>query len=101
MRISQLAQRCGVPATTLRFYEGAGLLPADRTGRCDLKCGFLTPAERAGAVATLAAAAEQQCCSFFDFRLHLDGQALHLDVRAPVDGAALLAELFGDENAAG
>ncbi|KIF78202.1 MerR family transcriptional regulator, partial [Streptomyces sp. 150FB] len=31
MRISQLAERCGVPATTLRFYEGAGLLPAGRT----------------------------------------------------------------------
>ncbi|WP_416316268.1 MerR family DNA-binding transcriptional regulator [Streptomyces sp. S584] len=31
MRISQLAERSGVPATTLRFYEGVGLLPADRT----------------------------------------------------------------------
>ncbi|WP_367126498.1 MerR family transcriptional regulator [Streptomyces phytohabitans] len=31
MRISQLAARSGVPATTLRFYESAGLLPADRT----------------------------------------------------------------------
>ncbi|MFB4304510.1 MerR family transcriptional regulator [Actinomadura sp. GTD37] len=30
MRISQLAERSGVPATTLRFYEGAGLLTADR-----------------------------------------------------------------------
>src|SRR6478735_9410628 len=30
-RISQLAARSGVPATTLRFYEEAGLLPADRT----------------------------------------------------------------------
>ncbi|MET7827091.1 MerR family DNA-binding transcriptional regulator [Streptomyces sp. NPDC005386] len=29
-RISQLAERCDVPATTLRFYEEAGLLPADR-----------------------------------------------------------------------
>ncbi|MEU1301314.1 MerR family transcriptional regulator [Streptomyces shenzhenensis] len=31
MRISQLAERSGVPATTLRFYEGSGLLPAGRT----------------------------------------------------------------------
>jgi MerR family transcriptional regulator, copper efflux regulator len=31
MRISQLAERSGVPATTLRFYESAGLLTADRT----------------------------------------------------------------------
>ncbi|MCO6005412.1 MerR family DNA-binding transcriptional regulator [Actinoallomurus purpureus] len=30
-RISQLAKRSGVPATTLRFYETAGLPPADRT----------------------------------------------------------------------
>ncbi|MFJ9417826.1 MerR family transcriptional regulator [Streptomyces sp. NPDC101227] len=31
MRISQLAERTGVPAATLRFYESAGLLPAGRT----------------------------------------------------------------------
>ncbi len=31
MRISQLAERSGVPASTLRFYETAGLLPAGRT----------------------------------------------------------------------
>ncbi|QFG27127.1 MerR family transcriptional regulator [Actinomadura sp. WMMB 499] len=31
MRISQLAERTGVPATTLRYYEDAGLLPAGRT----------------------------------------------------------------------
>ncbi|WP_408994830.1 MerR family transcriptional regulator [Streptomyces sp. 1268] len=31
MRISQLAGRTGVPATTLRFYESAGLLPAERS----------------------------------------------------------------------
>ncbi|WAL69703.1 MerR family transcriptional regulator [Amycolatopsis cynarae] len=250
MRISQLAERSGVPATTLRFYEAAGLLPADRSpsgyrlygedaierlafigaakhlglpleevsellavwesgacaevkadlrpriaariadaearaaelsaftvtlhralehldalpdrsGRCDPECGFPTsaaparpvdvavlpgrraaereterwrsapvacsldgdglaertaqwrrlvdgavgretgegvhltlPADRAGAIAALAVA-EQQCCPFFDFRLHLDGSVLHLQVRAPSDGAALLTELFG------
>ncbi|MBO0822512.1 MAG: heavy metal-responsive transcriptional regulator [Actinobacteria bacterium] len=31
LRISQLAERCGLPASTLRFYEDAGLLSADRT----------------------------------------------------------------------
>ncbi|MGH3096220.1 MAG: MerR family transcriptional regulator [Streptosporangiales bacterium] len=31
MRISQLATRTGVPASTLRFYETIGLLTADRT----------------------------------------------------------------------
>lgn len=262
MRISQLAERVGVPATTLRFYETSGLLPADRTasgyrlygedaverlafigaakhlglpleeiaellsvwesgacrevkadlrpriasrlaaaeertaelaaftatlraalehldalpdrtGRCDPQCGFLSPikptigqpaasrpgpgpvdvalapsrhtageeaerwrtapvacsltgermaervaawrqaltgarrreipeglrltlpASRTAAVAELAAA-EQGCCAFFDFRLHIDGPDLHLEVRAPAEGAGLLAELFAD-----
>lgn len=31
LRISQLAERSGVPASTLRFYETAGLLPVERT----------------------------------------------------------------------
>ncbi|MFF8574023.1 MerR family transcriptional regulator [Streptomyces sp. NPDC015408] len=254
MRISQLAERSGVPATTLRFYEGAGLLPADRSpagyrlygeaaverlafigaakhlglpleeigellglweagacrdvkadlrprlaarladadaraaelaaftaslhtalahldalpdraSRCDPECGFLTPPPAAaggphpvdvvlapsrqvteaeaerwrtvpvacslngdglhertaqwreavdGAVRTSVAeglrltlpvdrtarvaelaAAEQECCPFFDFRLHLDGPHLHLEVRAPADGVELLADLLG------
>lgn len=250
MRISQLAERSGVPATTLRFYEGAGLLPAERTAAgyrvygesaverlafigaakhlglpleeigallsvwesgacrevkadlrpriaarwdeaqqrvteltafmaslhsaldhldalpdrdepCDPHCGFLTgprpteptdeaitvhrhtseldsgrwrtapvacslsgtdrnartahwravldgttrvpisgglrvtlPAERMSQVTALAVA-EQQCCPFFDFRFHLDGPDLHLEVRAPAEGAPLLGELFG------
>ncbi|WP_329249038.1 hypothetical protein OG417_02445 [Actinoallomurus sp. NBC_01490] len=54
------------------------------------------PAERATDVTALAVA-EQQCCPFFDFRLHLDGPVLHLEVRAPDEGAPLLAELFGPE----
>ena len=51
------------------------------------------PVERTAQVAALAAA-EQQCCAFFDFRLHLDGADLHLEVRAPAEGAALLNEVF-------
>lgn len=51
------------------------------------------PADRAAAVAGLAAE-EQKCCAFFDFRLHLDGPILHLEVRAPEAGAGLLMELF-------
>ncbi|QUW85858.1 MerR family transcriptional regulator (plasmid) [Streptomyces mirabilis] len=251
MRISQLAERSGVPATTLRFYEGAGLLPADRTpagyrvygedaverlvfigaakhpglpleeigellgvweagacrdvkadlrpriaarlaeaesraaelaafmhtalehldalpdraSPCDPECDFLAPSataapgtrpvdvmlapsrqaaeaegwrtalvacsltgdglhertvqwreavdgavrtavpeglrltlpvERTARVAELAAA-EQQCCPFFDFQLHLDGPRLHLEVRAPADGVGLLTDLFGSD----
>ncbi|MFI0723512.1 MerR family transcriptional regulator [Streptomyces sp. NPDC021224] len=51
------------------------------------------PAGRAAALTRLAAA-EQRCCPFFDFRLHLDGPRAHLEVRAPAEGAGLLAEIF-------
>lgn len=51
------------------------------------------PADRAGAVAELAAA-EQECCPFFDFRLHVHSPRLTLEVRAPVEAAGLLTELF-------
>ncbi|WHT23604.1 MerR family transcriptional regulator [Crossiella sp. CA-258035] len=54
---------------------------------------LVLPAGRAGEVAALAVD-EQGCCPFFDFRLHLDGPVLYLEVRAPADGAELLAELF-------
>ncbi|MFD4124451.1 MerR family transcriptional regulator [Streptomyces globisporus] len=52
------------------------------------------PVDRVTRIAELAAA-EQECCPFFDFRLHLDGPYLHLEVRAPADGGALLTDLFG------
>lgn len=32
MRIGELSRRSGIPASTLRYYEAEGLLPADRTG---------------------------------------------------------------------
>jgi hypothetical protein len=48
---------------------------------------------RATAIAGLAAA-EQECCPFLDFRLHLDGTALHLEVRAPAGARDLLADLL-------
>ena len=55
-RISQLAERTGVPATTLRFYETAGLLPAERTAtgyrvygeEAVERLGFITAAKRLG-----------------------------------------------------
>jgi MerR family transcriptional regulator, copper efflux regulator len=51
------------------------------------------PAERIVALAALAAA-EQRCCPFFDFRLHLAGPLVHLEARAPADAADLLDQLF-------
>ncbi|MGW3917473.1 heavy metal-responsive transcriptional regulator, partial [Streptomyces sp. NPDC005070] len=55
---------------------------------------FPAGAEPAGEVAALAAA-EQGCCAFFDFTLHLTPTALHLEVRAPESAAGMLADLFG------
>jgi DNA-binding transcriptional MerR regulator len=54
---------------------------------------FTVPAERFSTLSELAAA-ERQCCPFFDFRFHLDGPDLHFEVRAPAEAAALLAEVF-------
>lgn len=51
------------------------------------------PADSATDIAALAVA-EQRCCPFFGFRLHLDGPVVHLEVRAPDEGLELLAELF-------
>lgn len=51
------------------------------------------PGGRAARLAELAVA-EQGCCPFFDFRLHIDGERVHLQVRAPADGQQLLADLF-------
>ena len=39
--------------------------------------------------------AESACCSFFDFRLDRDGDALRLEVRAPAEAAPFVEALFG------
>ncbi|MGW4104478.1 heavy metal-responsive transcriptional regulator [Streptomyces sp. NPDC004976] len=59
-----------------------------------LRLSFPPDAELAGRLAALAAA-EQGCCAFFDFRLHLTPTALQLEVRAPESAAGMLADLFG------
>lgn len=51
------------------------------------------PIERLATVAGLAAA-EQACCPFFDFRLHLDGAVLHVEVRTSAEGQPMLAAQF-------
>lgn len=86
---------CALPGPAMR--ERAGQWGAVLAGgvRAEIPEGLrlTVPVERAGQVAALAAA-EQQCCAFFDFRLHLDGPELHLEVRAPAEGASLLDEVF-------
>ncbi|MFF2847498.1 heavy metal-responsive transcriptional regulator [Streptomyces sp. NPDC058001] len=62
--------------------------------RDGVRLSFPAGAQLAGDVAALAAA-EQGCCAFFDFTLHLTPTALQLDVRAPESAAGILADLFG------
>ncbi|MFF0795095.1 heavy metal-responsive transcriptional regulator [Streptomyces spiralis] len=59
-----------------------------------LRLSFPPGAEMAGELAALAAA-EQDCCAFFDFTLHLTPTILQLEVRAPESAAGMLADLFG------
>ncbi|MPY32933.1 heavy metal-responsive transcriptional regulator [Streptomyces adustus] len=59
-----------------------------------LRLSFPPDAELAGQLAALATA-EQGCCAFFDFTLHLTPASLQLSVRAPQSAAGMLADLFG------
>ncbi|WP_035849990.1 heavy metal-responsive transcriptional regulator [Kitasatospora azatica] len=59
-----------------------------------LRLSFPADAELAGEVAVLAAA-EQGCCAFFDFTLHLTPTAFQLEARAPEAAAGVPADLFG------
>jgi hypothetical protein len=54
---------------------------------------FPLTSELAGQIAALAAA-EQECCSFFDFTLQFTSAKLVLTVRAPEAAGDVLAGLF-------
>ncbi|AEK42160.1 MerR family transcriptional regulator [Amycolatopsis mediterranei S699] len=67
----------------------------DRRATADgVRLTFPATPELAAEVAA-PAAAEQDCCAFFDFTLHLTPTVLELTVRAPDTAEALLADLFG------
>ena len=70
------------------------LARADRRERVEGGLRFQLPATLAGPAAELAAA-EQRCCAFFAFTLHLAGGGLALEVRAPAEALPLLTEVFG------
>jgi len=82
---------------TERVDEWQRLL-ASATGRSGIASGvrleFPSDPDLVAAVAGLAAA-EQKCCAFFDFTLHLTAETLVVTVRAPEAASALVAELFG------
>jgi hypothetical protein len=82
------AQRTGEWQALLAAATGREALPDG------LRLRFPASPSLAGALARLAAA-EADCCRFFDFTLQLDGEALTLTVRAPEGAEAMLADLFG------
>lgn len=55
---------------------------------------FRTSPDVISALAELVAA-EQQCCSFYEFVMHTGASDTHLEVRAPQEAQPLLDELFG------
>ena len=63
---------------------------ADGTVRLDLD-----PAADVEGLARLVAA-EQSCCAFFSFAITVDARGVGLEVRAPDQGAHLVAALLGD-----
>ncbi len=73
---------------------GRLLAQAVRRERIDGGLRFHLPATVAGPAAELAAA-EQQCCAFFAFTLHLADGGLELEVRAPAEAVSLLGDVFG------
>lgn len=91
-------------ACTLSGAEQTGRVDAwqrlltSATGRAEITDGvrleFPSDPDLVAAVAGLAAA-EQKCCAFFDFTLHLTASTLELTVRAPEAAGPLMAELFG------
>ena len=92
-RSALVACSLGGPAMSDRIRQWHVLL-AD-AGREPVTDGvrLTMSSDRAAQVAEMATA-EQQCCPFFDFRIHLAGQQLHLEVRAPAEAASILTGLF-------
>ncbi|MFD0147503.1 MULTISPECIES: MerR family transcriptional regulator [unclassified Streptomyces] len=85
------------PALTERTTQWRALATeADHRERTDEGVRLSFP-PREGLAARIAdlAAAEQNCCPFLDFTLHLTPPSLHLTVRAPEGAAGMLSELFG------
>jgi hypothetical protein len=75
------------------------LSQADARERVPGGLAFRFPARLAGRIAELAAA-EQQCCTFFNFALHLAAGALRFEVQAPEGAAPLLDDLFSTRDTA-
>jgi DNA-binding transcriptional MerR regulator len=70
---------------------------ASATSRTAIPGGFRVIFDRTVDVAALAelAAAEQSCCSFFDFDIGIGSDRVSLDVTGPGDARQVIAALFG------
>lgn len=86
---------CSLTASSLteRTDRWHRILEASTVEHIDDGVRLALPAEHAAEFAALAVA-EQQCCPFYDFRIHLDGPLMRVDVRSPKEGSTILAELF-------
>ena len=82
-----MPERLGDWAVVLEGAHSRVVLP-DGAVRVEL------PGVDIAALARLAAV-EQQCCAFFSFTITIDARGTALEVRAPEDARAIVAELFG------
>ena len=88
---------CSLPSVgdrETRAEQWTALLDGAPRARIADGVRLVLPAGQAAEIAALVAA-EQACCPFFGFRLEFDGPRLLLEVRAPAEGAEILAGLFG------
>jgi MerR family copper efflux transcriptional regulator len=92
-RDAPVACSLGGPAASDRIRQWQALLAGAEREPIPDGIRLTLPSDRAAQVAGLAAA-EQQCCPFFDFRLHLAGQQVHLEVRAPAEAADMITGLL-------
>lgn len=94
MSIGQLAKRCGVATSALRFYEGRGLIRSERNAsgyrqyrRATIRrVAFITFAQRVGLsleeiAAELAALPENHVPTLSDWTLLSESWARHIDER--------------------
>jgi len=70
-------------------------LVIDRTPVNDGVSLSFSPEPGIAAEVARLAAAEQACCSFFDFTVRLSGGKLHLQVRGPQEAQEIISSLFG------
>ena len=82
-----------VPARVAEWREALAAVTARQAipGGLRLVLADDAPVSRIAALAV----AEKRCCAFFSFALTVDGRGVALEVTAPAEAEAVIAELFG------